>query len=152
MRIYDLSPFYRSSVGFDRMLDLLGAPSRSENEEDWPAYDIERVGEDRYRITLATAGFAQDELSIMAEANALLVEGINGDDHTMRNFRHRGITHQGFRRQFDLADFVRVTGASYEHGLLAIELERELPEAMKPRRIDIGAPERVDGCERQVAT
>jgi molecular chaperone IbpA len=138
MRTYDFSPYYRSSVGFDRMLDLLGAPQRPEADETWPPYDIERQDEDRYSITMAVAGFAPDEISIMAEPNALLVEGRKTDNDRERNFLHRGIAQRAFRRQFDLADFVKVTGASLEHGLLRIELEREIPEAMKPRRIEIG--------------
>jgi molecular chaperone IbpA len=137
MRTYDFSPYYRSSVGFDRMLDLLGAPRRPEADETWPPYDIERQDEDRYAITLAVAGFAPDEISIMAEPNALLVEGRKSEDDSGRNFLHRGIAQRAFRRQFDLADFVKVTGATLEHGLLRIELEREIPEAMKPRRIEI---------------
>ncbi len=138
MRSYDFSPYYRSSIGFDRMLDLLGAPQRPEADETWPPYDIERQDEDRYAITMAVAGFAQDEILIMAEPNALLVEGRRSEDDSGRNFLHRGIAQRAFRRQFDLADFVKVTGASLEHGLLRIELEREIPEAMKPRRIEIG--------------
>lgn len=138
MRTYDFSPYYRSSVGFDRMLDLLGAPQRPEADETWPPYDIERQDEDRYAITMAVAGFAQDEILIMAEPNALLIEGRRSQDDSGRNFLHRGIAQRAFRRQFDLADFVKVTGASLEHGLLRIELEREIPEAMKPRRIEIG--------------
>jgi molecular chaperone IbpA len=138
MRTHDLSPFYRSSVGFDRMLDLLGAPQRPEADETWPPYDIERQDEDRYSITMAVAGFAQDEILVMAEPNALLVEGRKSQDDSGRNFLHRGIAQRAFRRQFDLADFVKVTGATLEHGLLRIELEREIPEAMKPRRIEIG--------------
>lgn len=138
MRTYDFSPYYRSSVGFDRMLDLLGAPQRPEADEPWPPYDIERQDEDRYAITMAVAGFAQDEIVIVAEPNALLIEGRKSEDDRGRNFLHRGIAHRAFRRQFDLADFVKVTGASLEHGLLRIELEREIPEAMKPRRIEIG--------------
>jgi len=140
MRTYDFSPYYRSTIGFDRMLDLLGAPQRPEADETWPPYDIERQDEDRYSITMAVAGFAQDEILIMAEPNALLVEGRKNEDDSGRNFLHRGIAQRAFRRQFDLADFVKVTGASLEHGLLRIELEREIPEAMKPRRIEIGMP------------
>lgn len=150
MRTYDFSPYYRSSVGFDRMLDLLGTPRRSEADETWPPYDIERQDEDRYAITMAVAGFAQDEISIMAEPNALLVEGRRNEDDSGRNFLHRGIAQRAFRRQFDLADFVKVTGASLEHGLLRIELEREIPEAMKPRRIEIGTrPTRVTKRARE---
>jgi molecular chaperone IbpA len=138
MRTNDFSPYYRSSIGFDRMLDLLGAHQRPEFDEAWPPYDIERLDEDRYSITMAVAGFGQGDITIMAEPNALLVEGRKGGDDSERNFLHRGISQRGFRRQFDLADFVKVTGASLERGLLRIELEREIPEAMKPRRIEIG--------------
>lgn len=138
MRTYDFSPYYRSTIGFDRMLDLLGAPQRPEADETWPPYDIERQDEDRYSITMAVAGFTQDEISIMAEANALLIEGRKREDDSGRSFLYRGIAQRAFRRQFDLADFVKVTGASLKHGLLRIELEREIPEAMKPRRIEIG--------------
>lgn len=150
MRTYDFSPYYRSSIGFDRMLDLLGASQRPEADETWPPYDIERQDEDRYAITMAVAGFAPDEISIMAEPNALLVEGRKKEDDSGRNFLHRGIAQRAFRRQFDLADFVKVTGASLEHGLLRIELEREIPEAMKPRRIEIGARQaRVSNTARE---
>ncbi|MGD9981168.1 MAG: Hsp20 family protein [Hyphomonadaceae bacterium] len=145
MRTYDFSPYYRSSIGFDRMLDLLGDAARPEStDEAWPPYDIERLGEDRYCITMALAGFAEDELRITAEPNALLVEGRKKSDEKPRNFLHRGIAQRGFRRHFDLADFVRVTGATFQNGLLVIELEREIPEAMKPRRIEIrtAAPKR----------
>jgi molecular chaperone IbpA len=150
MRTYDFSPYYRSSIGFDRMLDVLGAPQRPEADETWPPYDIERLDEDRYSITMAVAGFAQDEISIVAEPNALLIEGRKTQDDSGRSFLHRGIAQRAFRRQFDLADFVKVTGASLEHGLLRIELEREIPEAMKPRRIEIGAGQaRVTDAARQ---
>jgi molecular chaperone IbpA len=150
MRTYDFTPYYRSTVGFDRMLDLLGAPQRPEVDETWPPYDIERLDEDRYSITMAVAGFAQDEISVVAEANALLVEGRKEGDDSGRNFLHRGIAQRAFRRQFDLADFVKVTGAALEHGLLRIELEREIPEAMKPRRIEIGTSQtRVANAARE---
>lgn len=139
MRTYDFSPFYRSTIGFDRMLDLLGAMTRPEAEESWPPYDIERLGEDRYRITMAVAGFSRDELSIVSEPNMLLIEGRKQDDDSGRNYLHRGIAQRAFRRHFDLADFVKVAGASYENGLLSVELEQEIPEAMKPRRIEISA-------------
>lgn len=141
MRAYDLSPLHRSTIGFDRMLDLLGAARRPEGaEEAWPPYDIERVNEDRYRITMAVAGFAESELNIIAEPNALLIEGRKADDDSGRNFLHRGISQRAFRRQFDLADFVIVTGATFENGLLSVNLQQEIPEAMKPRRIEIATP------------
>jgi molecular chaperone IbpA len=147
MRTKDFSPYYRSSIGFDRMLDLLGAASRPPGEDSGPPYDIERLDEDRYRITMAVAGFGPDELSIMAEPNALLVEGRKTDDDNGRNYLHRGIAQRAFRRQFDLADFVKVAGATCENGLLSIELEQEIPEAMKPRRIEIVAAQRPKNVE-----
>jgi molecular chaperone IbpA len=136
MRNIDFSPLYRSTIGFDRVLDLLGAMSAPE-PDGWPPYDIERVAEDRYRITLAVAGYENEELSITAERNVLIVEGRKREDQPPRKYLHRGIVQVSFRRQFDLADFVKVASASYEDGLLVIELEREVPEAMKPRRIQI---------------
>lgn len=144
MRIAELTPFYRSTVGFDRMLDLIDQDTRpAEPEDNFPPYDIERIGEDRYRITMALAGYAPNDLLIMAEPNVLRVEGQKPDNESERNFLHRGIARRPFRRQFDLADFVRAVSASYENGILSIELEREVPEAMKPKRIDIatGAPQ-----------
>jgi molecular chaperone IbpA len=152
MRTTDFAPYYRSSIGFDRMLDLLGADQRPRVEETWPPYDIERLGEDRYRITIAVAGFDPDELSIVSEPNSLLVEGRKQDDDSGRNFLHRGIAQRAFRRQFDLADFVKVAGATYENGMLSIELEQEIPEAMKPRRIEISSsrePSRVSNTGRE---
>ncbi len=152
MRTYDFSPYYRSSIGFDRMLDLLSAGAQpkleTKIEESFPPYDIERTGEDSYRITIALAGYARNEISIMAEPNALLVEGQKAEDGAERNFMHRGISQRPFRRHFDLADFVKVAGATYENGLLQIELEREIPEAMKPRRIEIGAGQRSEHRDR----
>jgi molecular chaperone IbpA len=141
MRTYDFSPFYRSTIGFDRMLDLLGGMSRPEMEESWPPFDIERLSDERYRITMAVAGFSQDELSVVAEPNALLIEGRKADDESGRNYLHRGIAQRAFRRHFDLADFVKVTDASCENGLLSVGLEQEIPEAMKPRRIEITSQE-----------
>lgn len=151
MRSYDFSPFYRSSIGFDRMLDLLGAPARGEAEEAWPPYDIERLGEDRYRITVAAAGFAREDFALMAEPNALLIEGRRGEEEAGRHFLHRGVSQRAFRLQFDLADFVKVTGAAHENGLLSIELEREIPEAMKPRRIEIAAAARPEVSHSRAA-
>lgn len=150
MRAYDLSPFYRSTIGFDRMLDLLEASRRPQApEEAWPPYDIERLSEDRFRITMAVAGFAEDELNIVAEPNALLIEGRKADDDSGRNYLHRGISQRAFRRQFDLADFVVVAGATYENGLLSVDLRQEIPEAMKPRRIEIGAASATKAAKRE---
>jgi len=137
MRITDYGPFMRSTIGFDRMFELLDTLSRNGQDDNFPPYDIERIGDDRYRLTVAVAGYGPNELSVLAEPNALLLEGRKSDDDAQRKFLHRGIARRAFRRQFELADFVRAVGASYENGLLSIELDRELPEAMKPRRIEI---------------
>ena len=144
MRSLDFAPYYRSSVGFDRMLNTLGRAQRApETEAALPPYDIETFGEDRYRITMALVGWSAGELSIIAEANVLRIEGERRPDSAPRNYLHRGIAEQPFRCQFELADFVVVLGASIENGFLTIDLERQIPEAMKPRKIEIstgGAP------------
>jgi molecular chaperone IbpA len=138
MRSLDIAPYYRSSVGFDRMLNVLGRAQRSaEVDAALPPYDVERVGDDRYRITMALAGWSPQELSIVAEANVLRIEGARRQASGERHFLHRGIARQPFRCQFELADFVVVLGAALENGLLIIHLQRQIPEAMKPRRIDI---------------
>jgi molecular chaperone IbpA len=141
MRSFDLSPYRRSMVGFDRLFDLLENSARSSApSENYPPFDLERVAEDRYRITLAVAGFRRDEIDITAQQNLLLVTGkkdaVNQD---RSNFLHIGIANRSFERRFELADFVRVRGADLADGLLTIELVREVPEAMKPQKIAIGA-------------
>jgi molecular chaperone IbpA len=136
MKNLDLAPFWRSTIGFDRLFDLVADSARWTAEDGYPPYNISRAGEDRYAITLAVAGFAPDELAITAEQNTLTVEGRKTvrDD---QQFLYQGISARPFRRTFSLADFVQVTGATFENGLLKIELLREVPEAMKPRRIAI---------------
>ena len=136
MRTFDLAPLWRSTVGFDRLFDLLDQSSRWE-ETGYPPYNIERTGDDRYRITLALAGFVPEEVTITAEQNVLTVEGIKSQKGEVQ-YLYQGISSRPFRRMFNLADYVQVTGASFEQGLLKIDLVREVPEAMKPRRIDIG--------------
>lgn len=134
----DLSPFFRSSVGFDRIFDLLENASRVQPIDNWPPYDIERVGSDAYRISMAVAGFAEDELSLTWKPNLLVVSGAkSGKDEA--DYLHRGIANRAFERRFELADFVEVENARLENGLLTIDLKRELPEEMKPRRIEIGS-------------
>ncbi len=136
---FDFSPLYRSSVGFDRVFDLLETASRATTTIDnWPPYDIARTGDDDYRITMAVAGFSQDELSMTQEQNMLLVTGEKKDEDKAE-YLHRGIAGRAFERRFQLADHVRVTGAGLENGLLTIDLKREIPEEMKPRRIEIGS-------------
>ena len=135
---YDFSPLYRSTVGFDRLFDMLDqAAGRAEPAGNWPPYNIEKTGEARYAISLAVAGFSPEEMTITAEQNTLTVEG----RRTVREAQqmlYQGISSRSFRRCFSLADHVQVQGATFENGLLKIELVREIPEAMKPRRIAIG--------------
>ncbi len=137
----DMAPFARSTIGFDRLLDQLETLAEHEPGDSYPPYDIEKLGDDRYRVALAVAGFEDDELSITVEANQLTVCGRKSDTED-KDMLYRGIAHRPFIRRFSLADFVVVKDAKLTNGLLTIELERQLPEAMKPRRIAIngGAP------------
>lgn len=138
MRNFDLAPLYRSSIGFDRIANLLDSLSRSEQAQpSYPPYNIELTGEDHYRITMAVAGFDRDELNIEVNQNNLMVSGKKEDDEKSRTFLHRGIAARNFERRFQLADHVRVLSARIENGLLHIDLVREVPEAIKPRRIEI---------------
>jgi len=133
----DFAPLFRSTVGFDRVPALLSLAMQRE-EGGYPPYNIEKLNEDAYRIVMAVAGFGMDDIEIIAERNRLAVRG-EVKDRGERVFLHRGIAARAFERQFDLADFVEVVGASLENGLLTIELKREIPEALKPRRIEIGS-------------
>jgi molecular chaperone IbpA len=135
----ELNPLYRTLVGFDRIATLMDQASRLDAAPGYPPFNIEQVDEDAFRIELAVAGFAQDDLSIEFKQNSLLVSGTRKQPETQRNFLHRGIAERSFERRFGLADHVRVAGAKLENGLLTIELVRELPEIMKPRKIEIGA-------------
>jgi molecular chaperone IbpA len=135
MRTYDFSPLFRSTIGFDRLFDLAETAQRA-TEESYPPYNIERLADDRYQISLAVAGFSPDEISITAEHNVVTIEG-GKPEKAERQFIHRGISTRNFKRQFNLADYVQVKNASFENGLLKIDLVREIPEAMKPRRIAI---------------
>lgn len=138
MRTFDLSPLLRATVGFERMMDLLDNGSRLDEAPSYPPYNIEKQGEDAYRITMAVAGFAEDDLSITVQDNALTVEGKKGRDNGKEStFLHRGIAERAFQRSFRLADHIKVTGAKLENGLLHVDLVREVPEAMKPRTIAI---------------
>jgi len=137
---FDFTPLFRSSIGFDRMLHALEAASRVETIDNWPPYDIAKLGENDYRITMAVAGFNQDGLTITQEQNMLMVSGKKaGEDGG--HYLHRGIAGRDFQRRFELADHVKVTGANLADGLLTIDLKREIPEEMKPRRIEIAAGE-----------
>ena len=138
MRTVDLTPLYRSAVGFDRLAGLLEAASRTDAPTGYPPYNIETVGENAYRIEIAVAGFKPEELNIEAKENTLTVQGRKtANDEAARRFLHRGLAERDFERRFQLADYVVVTGAALSDGLLTIDLERQLPEALKPRRIDI---------------
>ena len=139
MRNLDLNSLWRSTVGFDRLFDLIDESARWAGEENhYPPYNIERTGEDAYQILLALAGFTPKEVSITAEQNVLTVEGRKAEK-AEHQYLYQGISARPFRRVFKLADFVEVKGASFEDGLLKIDLVREVPEAMKPRRIAINA-------------
>jgi molecular chaperone IbpA len=145
MRTYDFTPLYRSAVGFDRLANLLESAARTSSEGGYPPYNIETTAENAYRIEIAVAGFTPDELNIEVKENLLTVTGRktanDGADTTApeRNFLHRGLAERDFERRFQLADYVIVTDANLVNGLLSIALKRELPEALKPRRIEIGA-------------
>lgn len=139
MTTFDFSPLFRTSVGYDRLASLLNSAHRVEQGNGYPPYNIATAGEDRYRITMAVAGFSEDELSITSEHNKLLVKGEKAEEKETDEVRflYRGIATRSFERRFNLADHVRVSGARLDNGLLHIELEREVPEAMKPKTIEI---------------
>lgn len=139
MRI-DLSPLYRSTVGFDRLFSLVDNLANVEAQPSYPPYNIERTGENAYRITIAVAGFAETDLALEVKDGVLSIKGDKKSDAGEgREVLYRGIAGRAFERRFQLADHVEVTGARLEHGLLHVELKREIPEAMKPRSIPIGA-------------
>ncbi len=141
MTNFDLSPLFRTSVGFDRLARMLNTEARVDQGGAFPPYNIKANGEDHYSITMAVAGFSENDLEITTENNKLIVSGnISEDkDESEENFLYRGIATRSFERRFNLADHVRVTGARLDNGLLHIELEREIPEAMKPKSIEISS-------------
>ena len=138
MRTIDFSPLYRSVVGFDRLASLLDAAAAQDSQAGYPPYNIERVGDDAYRVEIAVAGFRPDELTIEVKENLLTVTGRKAANDEPRKYLHRGLAERNFERRFQLADYVVVTDANLSDGLLAISLERQLPEALKPRTIKIG--------------
>ncbi len=157
MRTFDFAPLLRSSIGFENLNRLVDFATRGEGDA-YPPYNIEKVGEDTYRISMATAGFTRDELDITAQDNVLIVTGraIESAEGETREFLHRGIAKRAFERRFQLADTIKVTGASYNDGLLDIQLVREVPEHKKPRTIQIDGgqpgPQRIDAVnDRQAA-
>jgi molecular chaperone IbpA len=138
MRSYDFAPLYRATVGFDRIADLMDrALSADVAQPTYPPYNIEKTAEDAYRISIAVAGFSPDELTVEVRDGSLYVSARKAADETERNYLHRGIATRAFERRFALADHVRVAGATHEHGMLHLDLVRETPEALKPRRIEI---------------
>ena len=145
MRNFDFTPLYRSAIGFDRMAHLLDTLSRTEQTQpSYPPYNIELTGEDKYRITMAVAGFNESELTIEVNQNSLSVSANKSADDQHRTYLHQGIAARSFERRFQLADHVQVISANYENGLLHIDLQRVIPESMKPRTIPIG----VNGAEK----
>ena len=149
MRSYDFSPLFRSSVGFDRLAQLMD--SARDDVPSYPPYNIERTGEDQYRITMAVAGFAENDIEITAQENGLSVVGKQPKDEAPKSLLYRGIAGRPFQRRFELAEYIRVTGASLENGLLHIELVREVPEAVKPRNIKIGTKTEPKAVEQKAA-
>ena len=141
---FDFAPYRRSSVGFDRLFDMLENSSFGATQENYPPFDLRKVGENDYRIELAVAGFKADEIDITSQQNQLIVSGRKNEesDEKGSDYIYRGIANRSFERRFALADHIQVRGADLKDGLLAIELVREIPEAMKPRKIGIGSAER----------
>lgn len=135
MRAFDFAPLYRSTVGFDRLFDLLDSSARP----DWPPYNIEKKNENEYRISMAIAGFGPDEVDLVQQGPSLLVSGQKKTEQDERQFLHQGLAFRSFKQTFSLADHVKVAGASLENGLLSIDLVREVPEQLKPRRIEISS-------------
>ncbi|AUH66830.1 Hsp20 family protein [Paracoccus zhejiangensis] len=144
---YDFSPLYRSSIGFDRVFNLLDDASKVTTVDNWPPYDIAKLGDDDYRITVAVAGFTQSDLSMTQEQNLLMVSGQKSEE-AEGEYLHRGIAGRAFERRFQLADHVKVTAATLKDGLLTIELRREIPEEMKPRQIEIAGEKSAPKIER----
>lgn len=140
MRSFDFAPLYRATVGFDQIADMMDRVLTNDvSNQTYPPYNIEKTADDAYRISIAVAGFTEDELFVEVKENALFVSARKEADETERTYLHRGIATRAFERRFHLADHVRVTGASHVDGMLHIDLEREVPEALKPRRIDIAS-------------
>jgi len=138
MRTYDFSPLYRSTIGFDRLFDMLGQAARvTPMTPNWPPYNVEKVADDQYRITMAVAGFSPDEIELTQHGNALTVAGTKAAEPDGAQVLHRGIATRAFEQSFEVADHVKVVGASLDNGLLTVELKREVPEELKPRRIEI---------------
>lgn len=145
MRNFDFTPLYRATVGFDQVADLMDRVLTNDvSQPSYPPYNIEKIGDEAWRISIAVAGFAESELAIELRENTLLVSAKKEGEETKRSYLHRGIATRAFERRFHLADHVRVTGATHENGMLHIDLHREMPEALKPRRIEIASSATLD--------
>jgi len=144
MNRFDLTPYRRSMVGFDRLFDMIENQNRAQAGDKYPPFNIERRGDDAYRITLAVAGFKPNDLDITAHQNLLVVQGRKGDETAGGDFLHVGIAQRGFERRFELADYVRVESADLADGLLIIDLVREVPDAVKPKKIAIAGQTRLE--------
>ena len=140
MRTLNIDPFWRTSVGFDRLLDMMDASLRYEPEDNYPPCNVLRTGDDTYRITIAAAGFKPEQINVTVHQNVLTITGSATEKESGGQFLYRGIAGRSFERRFNLADYVEVKRANFEDGLLQIDLERTVPEAMKPRRIEINDP------------
>jgi molecular chaperone IbpA len=151
MRTFDFTPLYRSAIGFDRVAQLFNDAQRSDAQPSYPPYNIELVGENKYQIVMALAGFDRSELEIESENDSLKVVGRKEKEDEKRTYLHRGIAARNFEQRFQLAEYVRVVGAKFENGLLYIDLVREIPEALKPRKIEIGGQPNVELLDRQAA-
>jgi molecular chaperone IbpA len=151
MRTFDFSPLYRSAIGFDRLAQLLDNGQLLEAQPSYPPYNIELVAEDKYLITMAVAGFDKSELDLEVERDTLKITGRKPREETGKTYLHRGIAARNFEHRFQLADHVKVVRAGVESGILSIELVREIPEAMKPRKISIEGGNKVQLLERQAA-
>ena len=150
MGTIDFAPLFRSTVGFDRLFDMLDGATRYEPTDNYPPYNIEKTGDDTYRITMAVAGFASEDLSITAQPNLLVVTGQKPKQDGVQ-YLHHGLATRAFERRFNLADYVQVKGASLENGLLFVDLVREIPEAMRPRSIQIGEATQPKTIESKVS-
>ncbi|MGH1368194.1 MAG: Hsp20 family protein [Maritimibacter sp.] len=146
MRNFDLTPLYRATVGFDQVADLMDRVLTNDvSRESYPPYNIEKIDEDAWRISVAVAGFSEEDLGVEVKENALFISARKTGEEAERTYLHRGIATRAFERRFHLADHVRVTGAVHEHGMLHIDLVREVPEALKPRRIEIASSQAIEG-------
>jgi len=134
---FDFSPLFRSTIGFDRLMQLADTATRFESGDSYPPYNIESTGENAYRLTMAVAGFAPDEIDVTVKESALLVSGRSKKEDEKKNYLYRGIARRAFERRFHVADHIKVVGASLDNGLLHVDLVREIPETMKPRKIEI---------------